>query len=128
MADLIAPHGKQEKLMPLLLAGKELEAETKKSEEPQTHHHHHPGNIRCHHDGNRCLHAADRLHDQGGLEGRLRQVHHGRRHVLADPDHGLHRMTRASRRATTIALDDEETGTTIATMKRDREVHHRQRV
>ena len=32
MADLIAPHGKQEKLMPLLLAGKELEAETKKSE------------------------------------------------------------------------------------------------
>jgi sulfate adenylyltransferase len=31
MADLIAPHGKQEKLMPLLLSGKELEAETKRA-------------------------------------------------------------------------------------------------
>ncbi len=31
MADLTAPHGKQEKLMPLLLAGKELEAEVKRA-------------------------------------------------------------------------------------------------
>ena len=32
MSDLIPPHGKQEKLMPLLLEGKELEAEKKRAE------------------------------------------------------------------------------------------------
>ncbi len=74
MSDLIAPHGKQEKLIPLLLEGSALKAETERAKKLKTNHHHHPGDLGPDHDGDRGLHPADRFHGQGRLEGRLRQV------------------------------------------------------
>ena len=68
MSDLIVPHGKEERLMPLLLEGSELKAEIDKAKTIN----HIQGNLRSHYAGDRGLHASDRIYDQGRLARCLR--------------------------------------------------------
>jgi hypothetical protein len=99
---LVKPHGKKKKLMPLLLTGTALDKELKKAKSLKQL------KISSRETGDLVMmgigvHAAHGLHGQEGLEGRLRQVQDGGRHVLADTgdafgEHGFRQLAQEERR------------------------------
>ena len=120
MDNLVKPHGKEGKLKPPPPRGRGAGRRAKEGRIAHEGHHHVPGDGRCHHDGNRRLHAAQGA-SWGPPIGRgvctKMQMADGTFWpipvtVSADKD-----VADGISDGQEVALVDEETGTTMATMK-----------
>jgi sulfate adenylyltransferase len=116
MADLIAPHGKQEKLIPLLLSGKELEAETKRAKNLKHI------TVTTRETSDAIMMGIGAFTPLTGFMTKADWKGVCDKYIMADGTFWPIPITVSTndegiKAGDDIALDDEETGTTVATMK-----------